>query len=217
MKKLTLLLAGIMITLGLFAQKNISADDILKMIDNGQAVKIENATITGDLNLSKIQDKERIKKKGISNGNDVYECHVQVPLHFRNCTFKGQFIGYLHEDWSDELYNAMFHESVSFEGCVFEKEFLVKYSEFAAAANFPGNTFKAEALFKYTEFSGNVDFSKSIFEEEANFKYAEFPDKSTFANSKFEEEANFKYTEFEEDADFSGSYFDDDATFKYTE
>ena len=105
------------------SRKNISS------INRGESVKITNAKIKGNLAFIDVED-----KKGTNNGifgdSDTYECHVNVALHFKNCTFKDDVTGYLHEEGIDELCNAMFHEDVVFENCTFNGAALFKYSEF---------------------------------------------------------------------------------------
>src|SRR6056297_1165875 len=152
-------LAGIcllLLTTAATAQKTMKADEIISMIDQGQAVELKNVTITGHLGFVKVKDRE-VKDKSMF-GTDTYESHVNVPISFTNCTFQEDVIGYYKDDDEDELYNAMFHEDVVFENCIFQGEALFKYSEFDKMSKFSKSRFEEEALFKYSEFSRNADF-----------------------------------------------------------
>lgn len=212
-----IILALCILTLPAIAQKKINAEEIIDKINNGEAVEIKDAVITGDLDFRMLKDIERVDKlEIIGKDNPRYHCHVRVPLKFENCKFLGDVIGYYSSDHPDELYIAVFHEDVVFKGCNFDEDFYVKYSPFYELADFTANTFEETALFKYAEFSGDVSFKDCKFYEEANFKYAEFPGEADFSDNLFDEEANFKYTKFAEEASFKNSKFYDYASFKYT-
>lgn len=218
MKNIILTVLFISIPLLAFVQVNVDAKDIINKLNNGEEAHYENVTVSGDLDFRMINDREEDSDKfeSLFDNNVTYKYHVNAPLKFTNCKFTGKVIGYYNDDDKDELHIVMFHEDVMFNGCTFQNDFLVKYTEFYKSASFKGNTFKEDALFKYSEFNSSVDFSNSIFEGEANFKYTEFEDKVEFKACEFSELATFKYTDFDEYVDYTGAKFDSDAIFKYT-
>ncbi len=205
----------------LTAQSRISGSEIIAMLDDGKDVRLENATVTGDLDFTKLADREEEKKDGWGNRTN-YRCHVRNTLSFVNCTFEGKVLGYLSEGdgWNgknnEPLYNVDFHDAVTFRDCKFTEDAHFKYSKFYDEATFADSRFDEDALFKYTEFETPVNFSNTNYRGSANFKYTDFEEEVTFANADFSANADFKYTKFPEGVDFSKVVFGDDADFKYT-
>ncbi|MDX5422898.1 MAG: pentapeptide repeat-containing protein [Hymenobacteraceae bacterium] len=226
MKKLQILLVLLMLPLLSWAQTKVNASEIIAKINRGEAVSYKNAEITGDLDLTKLQNM-KLKKEG-KNKYDTkeYISTVTAPLTFVNCTFKGNVLAYynpsngtsgIFSSSSNEVYNTNFERDVVFENCRFEQESAFKYSKFDGAASFVGSHFNEEALFKYSDFNKGVNFSNVRFEEDANFKYVKFPAKVSFAGSTFGEEANFKYAKFREGVNFQKARFNGTANFKYAD
>lgn len=209
MKKLILLIALFLFAGILSAQTKVDAKEIWDKINIGDAVKYENVTIVGDLNIYKLDNLEHYE-------SNSYHCYINAPVEFINCTFKGKVLGYNHDDWDDETLAVQFMDTAIFEKCTFEREVTFKYTTFKREVSFKGSRFDDEAEFKYSKFRKNADFSSSYFDNEANFKYTDFRDGSSFNGATFEREANFKYTKFSEPLDFKNVNFEDDANFKYT-
>lgn len=223
----------------LTAQQRISAEEIMKDVERGEAIRYEGVEIFGDLDFTKISDVTRDRDRDSNRGrikigrstivlsddqsrhrhgsSRTYWCHVQSPLSFKNCIFTGGVIAYVHDDWEKSTYNAVFHEDVEFRGCEFRKESAFKYARFRKDACFEQSTFEDEALFKYTRFSSEISFTGSVFYGVANFKYTDFPEYVRFDNALFRREGDFKYTEFPRGVTFSNAVFQRDANFKYTE
>lgn len=204
-----------------FAQTRVNASEILAKLNHGEAVSYRNAEITGDLDMTKLQN---MKLKNSKDGDTKeYISTVTAPVTFVNCTFTGDVLAYFNPDNgisgvmnnANEVYNTNFEKDVLFENCKFEQEAAFKYTEFKSSASFVGSRFAEEALFKYSKFSENVNFSNVRFEEDANFKYVDFPKGISFAGATFEEEANFKYAKFQQGVNFQKAVFDGTANFKY--
>jgi uncharacterized protein YjbI with pentapeptide repeats len=203
------------------AQVKVNASEIIAKMNRGEAVSYKNAAITGDLDMTKLQNMKL--KNGKSGDSKEYVSTVTAPVTFVNCTFKGNVLAYFNPDngasgimdGSNEVYNTNFERDVLFENCRFEQESAFKYSEFKGSASFVGSHFSEEALFKYTTFSKDVNFSNVRIEDEANFKYVAFPKRISFVGATFEEEANFKYAKFREGVNFQKAVFDGTANFKY--
>jgi hypothetical protein len=118
-------------------------------------VAITDATITGDLDLTNLDN----KKLESQNSNDkTYISTIQVPVSFTNCTFTGKVLGYYNPAIDKPslkqgpVYNANFMEDVKFENCSFQKDVSFKYSHFDKTISFERSRFKEEAEFKYTNF-----------------------------------------------------------------
>jgi uncharacterized protein YjbI with pentapeptide repeats len=204
------------------AQTAVDAKDIIAKINRKEAVSYQNATITGDLDLTNLANRREVRD-GNWGDSEHYLSVVEVPLSFKNCTFKGKFLAYRSEDRDGKIlrtnnvvYNADFTEAVTIEGCTFDDDAAFKYSVFSQRAIFANNSFRDGALFKYTKFRSAADFSGSTFRDYADFKYTKFDESSSFEKATFEQYADFKYTKFDEGVDFSQARFTSNADFKYT-
>lgn len=202
------------LSLSSVAQKTVSSSEIIKLVNQGKDVTMENVTIRGVLDLTNLTNRKQTKESGwFSGGSDQYESTVVGKLVFRNCTFSDDVIAYYNED--NTTYIAHFEDDVVFNNCKFEEKSEFKYSEFPELADFSNSEFEREANFKYAEFRRDPDFTNCKFEEEANFKYAEFRGRPSYAGAYFDDKANFKYTEFPRGVTFENAVFDDMADFKY--
>lgn len=203
------------------AQTTIDAKDIIAKINRKEAVSYQNATITGDLDLTNLANRKEMRDGNW--GSENYLSVVEVPLSFKDCTFNGKVLAYRSEDqdgkiWNNHsvVYNADFTEAVTFERCQFKDDAAFKYSNFSQRSIFTNNTFGDIALFKYTQFRNAADFSGSTFRDYADFKYTKFDETSAFQKVSFEHNADFKYTKFDEGVDFRQARFSGSADFKYT-
>lgn len=217
-----LLFAFVTIAAPSLAQTTVDAKDIIAKINRKEAVSYQNATITGDLDLTNLANRKEIRD-GNWGDQEHYLSVVEAPLSFKNCTFSGKFLAYRSVDQDKKLlkvsnivYNTDFTEAVTIEGCQFEGDAAFKYSNFKQRVIFTNNTFRQEALFKYSKFRDAADFSGSTFRGYADFKYTNFDESSAFQNAQFERYADFKYTKFDEGVDFQKASFSGNADFKYT-
>lgn len=227
MKKLLILLS--FMAFSATAQKEVSAKTIFELIDKGRQVEYDGVTIVGDLDLTELSNKRNISK---NKGYAEYKCNVEVPLIFKNCRFKGDFIAYKHDEdgksrkfgsgsininWGDGVtYSTDFEKNVVFENCTFEGKSEFKYSDFEQDASFGGAKFNKEANFKYADFKRNAIFAKTDFDKTATFKYTKFSNDADFYDVNFRGYADFKYTNFDDRVTFKSSNFSDYADFKYT-
>ncbi len=212
---------------GLMAQKTISAQSVFEMIDKGQSIDLQDATIEGDLDLTELSNKRRDKK----NSNETYKSNVTASISFKKCTFKGDFIAYKNVDkkngknmggitvnWDGNgiSYSTDFDSDVIFEACKFEGLSEFKYSSFKAGSKFSTSDFSKEANFKYANFNQNALFDGCNFDKYASFKYTNFEKDADFYNVIFDGSADFKYTNFDNRSTFKNTTFNGFADFKYT-
>lgn len=212
-------------TLAGLAQKTVSANDIMAAINRKQTISYQNITIVGDLDLTNLANRREIRDGSWRGGAQMFLSTVDVPITFRNCTFKGKFLAYRAEpeeerkliNMNDKVYNTDFTEAVIIEGCQFTDNAAFKYSTFSQQAMFINNTFQEVALFKYSKFRNAADFSGSTFRGHADFKYTMFDEAASFQKVTFDRYADFKYTKFDERVDFGQARFTSIADFKYTQ
>ncbi|RIV27229.1 hypothetical protein DYU11_02640 [Fibrisoma montanum] len=204
-----------------WAQQTVDAKDIIAKLNRKEAVSYQNVTINGDLDLTSLANRKLDREGNWVGETEFYRSTVEVPVSFRNCTFRGKFLAYYSEENkftknTNKVFNADFREAVTIENCTFEDDAAFKYSDFRQRALFTGNTFRELALFKYARFNDAADFSGSKFRGYADFKYTKFNEASAFGRATFGRYADFKYTKFDEPADFRDARFSDMASFKYT-
>lgn len=208
------------------AQSSLDASDVVRKIDDKRPIEIRDATIRGTLDFTELANQQRVRNSKMSN--EEYKSRVEVPLTFRNCTFKGDVIAYktLNKDggglfnWGGNdqtLYTADFKERVIFENCTFEGKTEFKYSGFDEIAVFNDNKFRNEANFKYADFREDARFEGTDFGDNANFKYANFRGTALFTDARIDAAADFKYAEFSDGAKFVKARFSGEADFKYAE
>jgi len=228
MKKLIQILFVLLLLPALtFAQTSVAAAEIISKINRGQAVSYKNARITGDVDLTQLQNKKLENNSDSDNSTKNYISTVMAPLSFVNCTFTGKVLAYynpnantinLFADEPNEIFNTNFTKDVRFENCTFEEESAFKYSRFDGAVSFAGSNFKEEALFKYAHFNnGSANFSKTSYHETANFKYVKLQESISFAGASFRDDADFKYAKFPRNSSFEKATFAGFANFKYAE
>ncbi|AXE21418.1 pentapeptide repeat-containing protein [Runella rosea] len=228
MKRLSLFLLAAFSATALYAQKQVSAREVFQAIDKHQSVQYDGVVVTGDLDFTELSNRKIKKEKGW----EEIKTTVEVPVVFRNCTFKGDVIAYkrLEENGSrtkifnievngdgGTTYSADFRENAVFENCTFENGSEFKYSTFSKVANFAGSKFAEQANFKYARFRQDALYTNIRFEDYANFKYADFSRRADFQEVRFRDYADFKYAEFEEKVNFAGSRFQRNADFKYAD
>ena len=149
-----------------FAQKTVTAASVIESINNNKPVTINDATITGDLDFTNLNNK---KLEPNNSKNKVYISTIGVPVSFSNCTFTGKVLGYFNPDYnkpavkSSTVYNANFEEAMQFENCTFQKDVSFKYSVFNNSISFAGSHFDDETEFKYTNFRKGPVFKSATF------------------------------------------------------
>lgn len=220
--KTQIVLAAVLLTNSVaFGQTSIDAKEVVTKINQGQAVSYQNATITGDIDLTHLNN-QTFKLQGDGKWQDtIFTNTVTVPVIFMNCTFTGKVIGYFNPDNGKEvwtkpgrIYNTNFENDLAFKSCTFEQEVNFKYSQFKGSVNFSRSQFRDLTFFKYSDFAIAPDFSQAQFKA-LSFKYVKFPKATNFEGAKFNGDTDFKYAEFSEGANFQKAIFEGFANFKY--
>ena len=204
----------------LIAQQKVKASDILNDIKKGKNISYENATITGTLDMTYMDDKlpelpNRHKWFNNSGSNTIEET-IESSLSFKNCVFEGDVFAYIHDEDSKYTFIANFENNVRFKNCQFKRDAMFKYSEFERNADFSDSKFEEKTTFKYGKFENRVSFANTVFQESATFKYAKFKEGVSFSNARFEDNLNFKYTKVNGDFNITGMKVSHDIDSKYT-
>jgi hypothetical protein len=228
MKSIRLLPILALMAASVQAQHIVPASEIIQKINRGEAVEISDAEISGNLDLTELANKTLQTRTDASVVE--YKSVVEVPLLFRNCTFRQDVIARkkLEEDRKKSkkglfgngktqiLCTADFSQPVRFEQCTFEALSDFKYSTFEKNSFFKGSKFNNLANFKYAQFLEDAMFSGVSFADEAEFKYAKFAQAADFSSAGVAANVDFKYANFKADANFDNASFKGFADFKYT-
>lgn len=221
MRRTATLFTFLLFALTLSAQSSIPADKIIAQLNAGTDIALTGVTITGDLDFTRINDREETQKGG-RNNQQQWKYHVRNTLSFVDCTFEGDVWGFRIEGKNSRgkvgpAHMADFHENVLFKNCKFEEDVNFKYSHFHEKADFPKAVFEEYAGFKYTKFDESADFQGMQIEGDANFKYTDFDEYVNMSGATFKDLADFKYTKFPRGVDLSNVVFEDDSIFKYAQ
>ena len=146
----------------------ISADWVLKRIQEGKNVRLKNAIIEGDLDLNKldlptqhIERTEELKQMSlkedvivVKSSIKIINSEIQGNLDFSNATFSG-YAGFN---------GATFSGDAGFKGATFSGYAWFDGATFSGDAGFNGATFSEDAGFGGAKFEGDVlEFKNSIF------------------------------------------------------
>jgi hypothetical protein len=207
--------------------KKINASDILTHIERGDDILIDNCSIVGELDVSKIKlesvpnprqakiwieelmddinsvdSKIEIKNSIFENGIKFSDVLFQKPLIFKDVKIKGPV------DFSDTTFNCI----ADYKG-----ENDSSHTPFAGSADFDGLSFYGPVDFSYSTFNGfasfyarfneSADFAQTTFNGDAYFSNSKFNGGVDFSDSIFNESADFSDTRFIRSADFSDSTF----------
>lgn len=141
----------------------ISADWVLKRIQEGKDVRLKNAVIVGDLGHDKLDLPIRNinqKMKGSKENVKIVKSYIDIF----NSTFQGSL--------SFDI--LTFDELVFFEGVTFTEFTSFVGANFSKQASFSGANFNKEAWFDGVNFNADVFFDEVIFRGDTHFSHATF-------------------------------------------
>jgi len=201
----------------------ISADWVLKRIQDGKKVRLKNALIKGDLDISKldlptrhIERTESQKEMGLAEDVKIVQSLIKITdsifngyFDFRNSIFSGyaEFEGATFSEFV-KFDGATFSDYAGFEGATFSRDVIFDGATFSWYAWFNGTTFSKYAGVNGATFRDYVRFDGATFSEYAGFEGATFLSSDVnFKEAAFSSNVNF------EEASFSGDVRFDEATF----
>jgi hypothetical protein len=178
--------------------RTISSDWILKRIQEGKIVRLKNAVIEGDLDLSKlslpVQHAERTKDK-------LYLGYIlkiiESPIKISHSTIQNKL----------RFSNSFFNKYVIFDGTTFNENVEFNGVTFSGPAWFDGATFVGDAQFYGAIFCKPTCFHKAIFGIFAWFDEATFKETASFDGATFNEAASFGETSFRKETNFDKATF----------
>jgi hypothetical protein len=160
----------------------ISADWVLKRIQQGKNVKLKNAQINGDIDLSElvlpiipstrvmiVSSMIDINYSEFKGDVNFIDCFFNANVHFRSVTF----------DMDAWFSNVTFRRDANFLSTTFNKNALFNHATFDRDAWFNGATVRW-----YTRFN-NVNFSRGAWFDGANFSRGAWFDGANFSGMVF--------------------------------
>jgi uncharacterized protein YjbI with pentapeptide repeats len=212
----------------------VTAEEVLQHIENGEDINITNCIIVGKLDVSKI-NLITVHNPNFNPKQDLNESENEQLLDLiwssqpenyvvieKNITIKNSII-------EDKLNfsNVLFVNSVNFQGTKFNyfPEFRnivfhgpadFKDATFNSYADFYGTRFTNETDFGLTTFNNSTDFVGCVFYGPVRFYGADFNDDADFMVTLFLNSSTFEYTNFKGSVNFVWTIFDAPADFRYT-
>jgi uncharacterized protein YjbI with pentapeptide repeats len=198
----------------------VSASEILEKIRKGKEVAYDNVSITGKLDLSKInlttvpnaRSAREIEYYGLEKELKIVESNITIQdsvfgedVDFSNTEFRKNidFIG------------TSFSNKSDFSGANFARDAYFRAANFARNAKFNDTNFTGDAIFGDANFTGGADFLMANFADLANFGHANFTGYAIFWDAIFTGGANFEDAIFTGYAYFVDANFDHNADFEY--
>lgn len=197
----------------------VQAKEILRMIERGEDIKIENRVIKGDLDLSELALEEvRVERERfeIDVMSVSEKCKVvRSSIRIEYCIIE-DFVNFS---------SLILQKVVRFDGTVFNKGVSFRGSKFYKELSFWRTRFNGYIDFDYAEFgrpfvffmsvhiAGIARFSSAHFRGGANFIDTTFNEISIFIGSQFHAGATFGRSQFDGDAYFVSAQFEGDANF----
>ena len=202
--------------------REVPASDILKQIENGEDIFLENVRIIGDLDCSKIaletvpvaRSEEEIKHYSLKEELKIVESEIKIrksvfedDVDFSNTQFRKEF----------DIRGTTILGKNNFRGADFNGDAVFWVADFNCHAYFLGANFNCHANFAYAFFSDNAYFDVAVFSDYASFEDAIFSGEADFERAVFSDYADFDDAVFSDYADFEGAVFSkaefDDAVF----
>ena len=216
--------------------KEVKASEILKHIENGEDIYLENCSIVGELNISaiklktvpnpdfyKLLNEEDPKEVLVFYGINENRSIVQSNIKIKNSFFENGL------DLSCTTFNApidfdgtTFNDSADFNGSNFNASANLSRSTFNIHADFAWTTFNAPTYFSWARidtwievgtYFNNADFTRSTFNAPVNFEGSAFNDFANFACTTFNDSVRLG-TDFYAPADFTWTTFNAPVNFE---
>lgn len=219
--------------------KKVNASDILIHVEMGEDINLDNCSIVGELNASKIKTVPNplyyhsVRVDG--NNNLFISSGHREPLHVieSNITIRNTFfensvdLSYVFFKNSADFEGSTFNKSVDFEESVFNTANFARLT-FNNSVNFGGSTFNSSVDFLQSTFNDSTTFVESTFNDSAffggavfnnslnspDFRESTFNDLAYFGGAIFKGHAHFVWAIFNNSADFAGATFDNSSDFK---
>lgn len=193
-----------------FALETVPAIEIIAKVQNNQPVNYEDVSISGDLDLGRL------------NPAEVHSVFSIVNSTVQNASFNGVSFEKDVSFWGTTFFNVGFNKTTflensdfsnvsfhraSFAGATFVYPVIFDGAEFQRNVSFEESRFQKDTSFGGTRFMGDADFNYTNFFYYTYFTEALFMKNALFADVKFQGTSDFSSANFSKEANFFGSQF----------
>jgi len=200
-------------------KKEIKASDLIKLINKGKDINLDNKIIVDDVDFT------TIKAMNIASAGKL-ECNVDVNVFFSNCVFMGNVTA--KGEYKKLLKYTSFGKNLTFFECDFRGNLTMDYMDVNETVEFSRSVFRGKTSFNNIHVRGSrLAFVEVESERPFSMVYANIKGNANFMNAKFDSTANFlgmkvetiqfSNAVFKGDLDFSNSMFKGDVLFNYVE
>ncbi len=180
--------------------KEVKAEQIIELLNNGKNILLVEKTIIGDLDFTKIDNK-------YARTQNIIIANIENSVSFIKCKFEGNIIAFNVDD-SKKGFFSIFEKNLTFSECIFKGEVNFRQTEIKGLSNFSKSTFEKKASFEGVVFNSlNTFFNDVFFEDEAKFTSSSFMGKTTFMNTNFSKKTGFNNAFFMKNVNFSSTNF----------
>lgn len=185
-------------------QRTIRAESIIKSIAKKKPIFLENITIEGDLDFTKL--------KANPESRMLARVMISSPIYFQNCKFKGKIICFTERNNTQvvssfeanlSFYNCTFYDDILLNGALVRTSLVFAESKLHGELHLENSVIGHDANFSGVIFGRKVFFQNAVFRKNAYFNKSIFNEIAYFQSCKWEGEAIFREAEFRENADFS--------------
>ena len=173
----------------------ISATQIIKLINKNQNILIIDKTIKGDLDFTKI-------KNTYARSQHIVVADINSSVTFINCKFEGNIIGFsVNENKSAII--TIFKKNLTFTDCEFNGEINLRQNEIKGPVDFSKSIFnKKVSMEGITFWHSDNHFNNTTFNDEVKFSSSTFYGKTTFMESVFKTTTSFSKCFFMQKVNF---------------
>ncbi|MGD9910830.1 pentapeptide repeat-containing protein [Methanothrix sp.] len=206
----------------------ISADEIMQKVVSGEPVILDGVSISGSLNLSRIEPQIVRRAFVITNSEMgdvdlsglVFEDAVDLTstkfdgMNFASAVFSdGAFFDRIVVSGDASFEGAHFKQDVSFSGSRFLGDAEMNFTAFDGYGYFADSAFLGDLHISSSSFQGFADFYGVCISGDFICLNTKFGDGAGFMSTEFDGDANFGMSSFAGYASFDGSVFRGDANF----
>lgn len=188
--------------------QRVSANDILQHIAGGNEILLENCTVSGNLDISRLLAKDEgfeLKELSIDDVDGCSQITITAPISMRSCVFEGD-VSFAPPWGEKDVLKVVFDKNAAFNLSEFSGQCRFSGVKFNQIASFDGCVFRRVTGFRGVRFCGRSYFRTAEFCGYGLFNDSVFCDEARFTNTCFTRGGNFSKVRFEGRTDFSGVY-----------
>ncbi|MCD6391911.1 MAG: potassium channel family protein [Planctomycetes bacterium] len=189
-------------------KQRISSSEVLQALADGEDIRLEGCTISGDLDVKRLFVKDEsfdTSRMEVGSRDETSVATFSQSIVFNSCIFEGDICFAGPWDKTDEL-TVIFKRDIGFNSSCFQGQTRFDGVVFRGLAGFDGCTFQRVVGFRHADFGARALFRTARFDGYGLFSGAVFGKEVRFTNTCFSKGGNFTGVRFGERADFGGCH-----------